>query len=171
MLPAFYGQQHVQIVFWRSDAVDARDACDHNGVPARKQGACRGQPQPLDLFIDRRILLDVSVGARDVRFRLIIIKVADEIFHRVTRKELFELGVKLRRQSFVVRNHQRRPVQLLDHICNCESFTRTGDAEQRLMTIAWLHRPYQLCNRLSLVAAGFVVRFELKRHLVIYTGE
>ena len=91
LLTAFYSEQHVQIIFRRRDSVDARDAGDHDGVAAREKGAGGRQSQTLDLFVDRRILLDVSVGTRDVRFRLIIIEVADEILHRVTREELFEL--------------------------------------------------------------------------------
>src|SRR5438552_6716358 len=125
----------------------------------------------LDLFVDRRILLDVSVGAENVRFRLIIIEVADEIFDRVTREELFEFRVKLRRQRFVVRNDECRPVQLLDDVRYRESFSRTGDAEQRLMAIPGFDRLEELGDRLSLVAARFVTRLELKRHLVTYTGQ
>ena len=171
MLSTFYREQHLQIIFRRSDAIDAGDACDHDGVAARKQRAGGRESQPLDLFVDRRILLDVSIGARNVSFRLIIIEVADEIFDRVPWEELFELGVKLRGQSFVMRNDERRPVQLLDHVRNGESFTGTGNAEQCLVPIAGLDRLNQLRDCLSLVAAWFVVRFELKRHLVTYTGE
>ena len=78
----------------------------------RKQRARRGKPEPLDLFVNRRILLDVGVGARDVGLRLVIIEVADEIFDRVARKELLELRVELRRERFVVRDDERRPVEL-----------------------------------------------------------
>ena len=74
------------------------------------------KPQALDLFVNRRILLDVGVGARDVGLRLVVIEVADEILDRVAREELFELRVKLRRERLVVRNDERRPVEFADDI-------------------------------------------------------
>ena len=49
-----------------------------------KQRARGRESQPLDLFVDGGILLDVGVGARNVSFWLVIIEVADEIFDRVT---------------------------------------------------------------------------------------
>ena len=133
----------------------------------RKQRARRRQSQALDLFINGRILFDVGVGARDVGLRLVVIEIADEILDRIAREELFELGVKLRRQRLVVRDDQRRPVDLADHIRDRERFPRTGHAEQRLMPISGLDRFHQLRDRLRLVAPRFVIRFELKRHPII----
>ena len=120
--------------------------------------------KPLDLFVNGRILLDVGVGARDVGFRLVVIEVADEIFDRVAWEELFELGVKLRRQRLVVRDDERRPVELADDVGDRECLARAGHAEQRLMPIPGLERFDQLGDRLPLVAPRFVIGFELKRH-------
>ena len=122
------------------------------------------QAQPLDLLVDRRILLDVGVGARDVGLRLVVIEVADEILDRVVREELLELGVELRRERLVVRDDQRRPVELLDHIRHRERLARAGHAEQRLVPVPGLDRLHQLGDRLRLVALRLVVRCELKRH-------
>src|SRR5260370_27105 len=130
-------------------------------ISSLQQRAGCGQPQALDLFVNRRILLNVSVGARDVSFGLIVIEIADEIFDRVFREELLELGVKLGRECFVVRNHQRRPVQLPNYIGDHECFARTGHAEQRLVSIACLNRFNELGDGLPLVAARFIVGFEL----------
>ena len=126
-------------------------------VAARKQRTGRTQTKSLDLFINRRVLLDISVGARNVRFRLIVIEVADEILDRVARKELFELRVKLRRERFVVRDDKRRPVQLANDICGRESLSRARDPQQRLMAIPRLDRLQQLRDRLRLIAARFIV--------------
>ncbi len=52
-------------------------------VAAREQRARGGEAQALDLLVDRRILLDVGVGARDVGLGLVVIEVADEILDRV----------------------------------------------------------------------------------------
>ena len=167
MLAAFYREQHSFVIFRRRDAVNAGNARDHDGVAPCQQCAGRGQSQPLDLFVNRRVLFDVGVGARDVSFRLVVIEIAHEIFDRVFRKELFELRVKLRGECFVVRNDQRRPVQFPDHIGDRECFARAGDAEKRLVAIACLDRFDQLGNGLPLVAARLIIRFELKRHSAI----
>ena len=164
MLAAFYGEQHSFIIFRRRDPVNARDARDHDRIASLQQRAGCGQPQALDLFVNRRILLNVGVGARDVSFGLIVIEIADEIFDRVFREELLELGVKLGPECFVVRNHQRRPVQLSNYIGDRECFARTGHAEQRLVSIACFNRFNEFGDGLPLVAARFIVGFELKRH-------
>ena len=52
-----------------------------------------------------------------------------------------------------------------------EGLARTGHAEQRLMAIAGLDRLEQLGDRLPLVAARFVIRFELKRHRALSLNE
>src|SRR5207244_10353365 len=69
--------------------------------------------------------------------------------NRVTRKELFKFRVKLCSQRFIVRNDQRRPVQLLDHVRNRESFTGARDTEQCLMAIKRLNRLQELRDRKS----------------------
>ena len=84
---------------------------------------------------------------------------------------MLELGVKLRRERLVVRDDQRRPIELADDIRHRERLSRTGHAEQRLVAIARLDRLQQLRDRLRLVAARLVVRFELKRHRALSLNE
>ena len=80
------------------------------------------------------------------------------------RKELLELGVKLRGQRLVVRDDERGPIQLANDVRNRKRFSRAGYTQQRLVPIAGLDGLDQLRNGLSLVATGRVVRFQLKRH-------
>ena len=75
-------------------------------------GAGGGQPQPLDLLVDRGVFLDVDVALRDVRLGLIVVVVADEVVDGVVRKELLELGVQLGGQRLVVRHDQHRPLHV-----------------------------------------------------------
>jgi hypothetical protein len=77
---------------------------------------------------------------------------------------LFELGVKLRGQRFIVRNNERGPIELLNDISDRERFARAGYTEQSLVAIPCFNGLDQLDSRLTLVAPRFVVRFELKRH-------
>ena len=57
------------------------------------------QPHPVDLVVDRRLLLDIGIGGRDVGLRLVVVVVADEVLHRVVRKEPPELLVQLGSQG------------------------------------------------------------------------
>ena len=95
---------------------------------------------------------------------MIVVEIADEIFDRVLGKELFELGVKLSGERFVVRHDKSRPIEFADDIGNGECFARTGHTEQGLMPINGLNRLDQLGDGLALVAARLVTRLELKRH-------
>ena len=88
----------------RAEAVDTRHACHHDHVPPRYQRARRRDAQALDLLVDRRVLLDEGVARRDVRLRLVVVVVADEVLDGVLREEALELRVELRRQGLVVRD-------------------------------------------------------------------
>ena len=57
----------------------------------------RGVAQPVDVLVDDVVLLDVRVGARDVRFGLVVVVVGDEVLDGVVREELLELGAKAAR--------------------------------------------------------------------------
>ena len=78
--------QHLQEIFRRRQTVDAGHTGDDDRVRPGQQRADRRKPEPFDLFVDRRILFDVGVRARDISFRLIIIEIADEVFDRVVRE-------------------------------------------------------------------------------------
>jgi len=132
-------------------------------APRKERAGCR-QTEPLDLLVNRRILLDVGIGTGDVGFRLVVIEVADEILDRIAREELFELRVKLRREGLVMRNDERRPIELADDIRHREGLPRPGHAEERLMAIPRLDRLEQLGDGLALIAARLVIGLELERH-------
>ena len=68
-------------------------------VEQRSRG---GVAQLVDLVVDVGVFLDVGVGARDIRLRLVVVVVRDEVLDRVVREELLELGVELRGQGLVV---------------------------------------------------------------------
>jgi hypothetical protein len=61
-------------------------------------------------------------------------------------------------------NFSRGPIDFANHVCGRKSFSRTGHAEQGLVAIACFDGLDPFGDRLSLVAAWFVVQFELERH-------
>ena len=81
---------------------------DHDDVPPGEQRAGRRVPQPLDLVVDRRVLLDVGVRLRDVRLGLVVVVVRDEVLDGVVGQQLAELGGQLRGERLVRRHHERR---------------------------------------------------------------
>ncbi len=109
------------------------DAGDHQHVAPREQRLHRRVAQPLDVLVDQRVLLDIRIGARDVRLGLVVVVVRDEVLDRVVREELLELRGELRRERLVVGHDQRRPLDLLDHVGHGEGLAAAGDAEQGLV--------------------------------------
>ena len=131
---------------------------------SRKQRTGGRETKPLDLLVDRRILLNVGISPRDVGLGLIVIEVADEIFDGVVREKLLELAVELRSEGLVVRNHQRWLVQGGQDVGSRKGFTGTGHPKQRLVPVTRLERTGKLIDRPLLITARFELRGEFERH-------
>ena len=71
-----------------AQAVDRAHRGDDDHVVPLHQARRGPQPQPLDVLVDRRVLLDVRVGRGDVRLGLVVVVVGDEVLDRVGREEL-----------------------------------------------------------------------------------
>ena len=78
--------------------------------------------QLFDFVVDGAVLFDVGVGVGDIGFRLVIVVVGHKVFHRIVRKKCLELRTQLCCQRLVVRQHQRRAIDLLDDVCHGEGF-------------------------------------------------
>ena len=115
----------VDVLLRRAEAVDAGHRRDHDHVAAGEQAVGRRVPQPLDLVVDRRVLLDVGVRLRDVRLGLVVVVVGDEVLDRVVGQQLAELVGQLGGQRLVRRHHQRRaaaaarPARRWSPTCRC----------------------------------------------------
>ena len=84
--------------------------------------------------------------------------------HRVARKELLEFGVQLGGQRLVVRDDQRRPLDVLDDVGHRERLAGPGDAHQDLVLLAALEALDQGRDRLRLIARGLERGFQLEFH-------
>ena len=117
-----------------------------------KQRGGRRVAQPVDVVVDRRVLLDVEVGLRDVRLGLVVVVVGDEVLDRVVREELAELVAELRGERLVVRDHERRPLRPARSIQAIVAvLPGAGRAEQRLVALAGARAP----RRASSIACGW----------------
>jgi hypothetical protein len=110
----------------RSQPVDAGDARHHQDVAPRQQGMGGGVAQLVEVVVDRRVLLDVGVGGGEIRLRLVVVVVGDEVLDGVLGEELAELVAELGRQRLVVRDHERGPLHALDDPGHRERLARAG---------------------------------------------
>ena len=69
----------------------------------------------------------------------------------VVREEFLELAVELRRQRLVVRDHQRRLVEMRNDVRHRERLARARHTEQALRPFARLDPAHELLNRLRLI--------------------
>ena len=79
--------------------------------------------------------------------------------------------IELRGQRLVVRQDQRRPVRLLDHLGHGEGLARAGHAQQHLVLLAGAEPFHQLLNGAGLIAARLVAGHQLKVHWKIIAEE
>ena len=164
LLPPLELLQEPVVRLGGADAVDAGDRRDDDHVVPREQRVRRRVAHAVDLVVDDRVLLDVRVGRRDVRLGLVVVVVADEVLDGVVGEELLELAVELRRERLVVRDDQRRPLHLRDHVRDREGLARAGDAEQHLVAVAAAQARRELLDGPRLVARGLEVAPEIERH-------
>ena len=150
------------VLLRRAEAVYARHARHHDHVAAREQRARRRVAQAVDLLVDRRVLLDVEVLRGDVGLGLVVVVVGDEVLDRVVREELPELVAELRGQRLVVRDHERRPLDLLDREGHRGRLAGARDTQQRLEAVAGLDALGELRQRLRLIRYGPVGRVDSK---------
>ena len=153
----------VQVLLRRAQAVDAGDAGDDDDVAPRQQRPGGAVPEPLDLLVDRGVLLDVGVGLRDVGLGLVVVVVRDEVLHRVVWQQLAQLVGELRRQRLVGQHDQHGPLQPLGHPRRGGGLAGAGGTHEHDVLDAGLHATLDLGDRSRLVAGRLVVRDHLKR--------
>ena len=136
LLAAPHGDHQLAVLGRVAQAVDGAHRGDDDHVLPLHQAGRGAEPEALDVLVDRRVLLDVDVGGRDVRLGLVVVVVADEVLDRVPRQELPQLAVELRGQRLVVGEHQRGLAVVGDGVRQRHRLARPGDAEQRLVLVA-----------------------------------
>ncbi len=101
----------------------------------------------------------------DIRLRLVVVVVGDEVLHRVVGEELLELRAQLGGQGLVVGQHQRGPLHLLDDLGHGKGLAGSGNAQQHLLLQPVLDALRQRGNGLRLVPGGLIFRYDFKfRH-------
>ena len=114
-LPLAEADDHPAVLLRVTQAIDAGDRGHDDDVAPGEERRGRREAQAVDLVVDLGVLFDVRIGAREVRLGLVIVIVGDKVLDGVLGKELFELGVQLRREG-LVGDDQRRALERLDHL-------------------------------------------------------
>ena len=108
--------------------------------------------QSLHIVVDVGILLDVGVGLGNVRFRLVVVVVGNEVAHRIVRHEFAEFGAQLRGERLVRLGDKRRSLQTFDQPRCSGGFAGAGGAHEHHVVLAILDARGQLLDGLRLVA-------------------
>ncbi len=152
----------VDVLLRRAEAVDARHGRDDDDVAPGEQRVGGRVAQPLDLVVDRAVLLDVGVGLRDVGLGLVVVVVGDEVLDGVVGQQLAELVGQLGGQRLVGCHDERGALHLLDEPGRRRRLAGAGGAEQHGVLLPCPDAPRELGDRRRLVAAGGVVRDHLE---------
>ena len=153
-LAAAQVQDHAHVGVRVPQAIDGGDAGDDDNVRPLQDGLGGGEAHLLDVLVDGRVLLDVSVRGGDVGLRLVIVIVGDEVLHGVAREEVAHLAVELGGQGFVGRQDQGRTLQFLDDVGDGEGLARAGHPQQGQARLAIPQPLHQATDGRRLIAGG-----------------
>lgn len=87
-------------------------------------------PQTFHVIVDGAVFFDVGIGLRDIRFRLVVVIVRNEVLDGVVRQHFPELVGQLCREGLVGCHDERRPLQALDEPGRRGRLTGTGGTEE-----------------------------------------
>ena len=85
--------QHPEIRIRIAEPEYARNRRYNDYIMPLEQPACRREPQPVDLVVDRRFFFDIKVGRGNICLGLVIVIVRDKIFDRIFREKCLKFLV------------------------------------------------------------------------------
>ena len=92
------------LIFMRiTQTKDRRYRSNDNHVITLKQRTGSAMPQFINLIINGTVFFNISVRARHIGFRLVIIVIRHEVLNRVMWEKLLKLTIQLTSQRFIMR--------------------------------------------------------------------
>ena len=160
--PRALGQRNLEraIIVGIAHAVDRRYRGDDDRIAALDQRFCRRQAQPFQMLVDRGILRNELIAARQIHFRLEIVVIGDEILHGVFREKSPHLVIELRCQRLVGGKDQGGALQTMDDVRHREGLARARDALEGLVMCPLFDAGDQARDRFGLIACRRVLRVQ-----------
>ena len=127
-------------------------------VVAFTQRRSRRMAQFIYFVVNGDLFFDISIGPGDIGFGLVIIVIRYKIFDAVFGEKLPEFVAKLRRQSFIMSDHQSGFADASYDVSHGKSLTGAGNAQQHLCTPTFVQSRHKFFYRFALIAAGGIGR-------------
>ena len=162
-VPGSDDEDPVLVLLGRTEAVDARHRGHDDHVTPEKQARGGRVTEAVDLVVDRRVLLDIGIGRRQVRLGLVVVVVRDEVLHPVLREKLLQLRRELSGERLVRLDHEGRALDRFDRPCDGGGLSAAGYPEKRLIPLPRSHALRQGADRSRLVASRLERRDHLER--------
>ena len=150
------GHHHLVVGLRLANTVDGGHGGHNHHVAPLQDALGTTQAHLLDVFVDGAVFFNEQIALGHVRFGLVIVVVADEVFHSVLGEKFAELAVQLRCQRLVRRKYDGRPAQPGDHVSHGEGFARARHAQQGLIDLPVVHAFHQFVDGLRLIASGWI---------------
>ena len=151
-----HGHDHAVVAFGLANAVNGRHGGHHDHIASFQNAFGAAQTHLLNVLVDGAVFFNEQITLWHIGFGLVVVVVADEILHRVFRKELAKLAVQLRSQCFVGRKNNGGTAHARNHVGHGESFARACHAQQGLKHFAVADAFDQLVDGRGLVARRWV---------------
>ena len=110
--------------------------------------------KPFHILVDGGVFFDIGISLRDVRFRLVVIVVGNEVLNCVIRQEGAEFVGQLCCQCLVRSHDQGGALHLFDEPGSGSRFSGTRCPHQHRVPIATVNSASEFCNCGRLVAGG-----------------
>src|SRR6218665_3785933 len=120
-------------------------------------------PESLDLSVDGGVLFDKGVGLRHICLGLIVVVIRHKVLDRIIGHKVAKLGCELGREGFVVCQHERWSLHLLNEPRRCRGFARARRTKEHNIALSRGDARNKLRDRRRLITAGWLVADGLKR--------
>jgi len=127
---------HFLVQVRHAQAVDAAHRCHYNHIAPFHEAVCGSKAELVYFVVDCRVFFNVEITCGNVRFRLVVVVVADKILHCVLREERLKLAVELCGECLVVADDERRPLHRFNNFSHGERFAAASHALERLVLVA-----------------------------------
>ena len=153
MMTDGHRKSHVTIRLNCPDTINTRNRRDNDHIFAFEQRTRSSMTHSIDLFINRGFFFDIGIGAGNIRFRLVVVVVGNEIFDGIIGKKSLHLTIELCGKRLIGSKDERRSLDLCDDMSHGKGFTRPCNTEEYLIIRPVIYTRHQSANRVRLITS------------------